>query len=68
MVKQLHIDSFRFIWTSLSSLVDNLSEIQSKKYRDKNCKSECDLIGIKNNKLYYKCNECEKRQLKPMND
>ena len=33
------IDSFRFMSTSLSSLVDKLSEIYRKKCRDKNCKS-----------------------------
>ena len=54
--------------TSLSSLVDNLSEIYSKKCRDKNCESKCDFIGFKNNKLHYKCNECKKRQLKPISE
>ena len=39
----------------------------AKKFRDKNCESKCDFIGLKNNKLHYKCNECEKRQLKPIN-
>ena len=34
------IDSFRFMSTSLSSLVDNLSEIYSKSCRDKDRKSE----------------------------
>ena len=32
------IDSFRFMTSSLSSLVDNLPEIYSKTRRDKNCK------------------------------
>ena len=59
-------DSFRFMSTSLSDLVDNLSEIYSKKSKDKNCKSECDLIGLKNNKLYCRCKECNKRWLKPV--
>ena len=36
--------------TSLSKLVDNLSEIYSKKCRDKNCKYECDFKELKNNK------------------
>ena len=61
------IDSFRFMSTSLSSFVDNLSEIYSKKCRDKNCEFKCDFIGLKNNNLRYKCNECKKRQLKPIN-
>ena len=46
--------------TSLSSLVDNFSEIYSKKCRDKNCQSKCDFIGLKNNKLYYKYKKCKK--------
>ena len=25
----------------------------------KNIKSECGFIGLKNNKLYYKCKECK---------
>ena len=58
-------DSFRFISTSLSKLVDNLSEIYSKECKE--CKSVCDFIGLKNNKLYYRCNKCKKRQLKPIN-
>ena len=45
--------------TSLSSLVDNLSEIYRKEC--KGCmektkiRSECKFIGLKNNKLNYKC-------------
>ena len=45
--------------TSLSSLVDNLSEIYKKKC--KSCKErkkimlECILIGLENNRLHYKC-------------
>ena len=53
--------------TSLSSLVDNLSEIYSKKCKDENCKSECDFIGLKINRLRYKCKECKKIWLKPAN-
>ena len=47
------IDSFRFMSTSLSSLVDNLSEIYKKEC--KKCKerkkiiSECKFIGIEDN-------------------
>ena len=48
------IDSFRFMPTSLSSLLDNLFEIYSKKLKDENCNSECDFIELKNNKLHYK--------------
>ena len=48
------IDSFRFMPTSLSSLLDHLFEIYSKKLKDENCKSECDFIELKNNNLHYK--------------
>ena len=36
--------------TSLSSLVDNLSEVYNKKCIDKNCKSQCEFIEVKNNR------------------
>ena len=38
------IDSFRFMSTSLSNLVDNLSEIH--KTECKGCKSGCNFIGL----------------------
>ena len=50
--------------TSFLELVNNLSEIYSKKCRDKNCKSEFEFKGLKNNKFFYNCKECTKRQLK----
>ena len=44
--------------TSLSSLVDNLSEkLHSDKCKD--CKSELDYMSIKNNKLIFQCLECK---------
>ena len=52
--------------TSLSKLVDNLSEIYSKKCRDKNYKSECEFKELKNNKLSYNC-RVQKKKLKPIN-
>ena len=54
--------------TSLSSFVDNSSEIYCKKCRDKSCKSACDFIGLKKNRLCYKCKECKKVQLEPINE
>ena len=46
------IDSFRFMSTSLSSLVDNLSEkLHGDKFKD--CKSELDYMSIKNNLLVF---------------
>ena len=57
------IDSFRFMSTSLSSLVDNLSE---KLYSDKckDCKSELDYMSIKNNQLIFQCLKCKKNYKK----
>ena len=56
---------------SLSSLANSLSEINKKECKAcierKNIKSECEFIGLKNNKLSYKCKECEKIWLKPLN-
>ena len=43
---------------SLSYLVDNLSEIYNKECRgciERKIKSVFDFIGLKNNKLHYKC-------------
>ena len=58
--------------TSLSSLVDNLSEIYKKEYEGceekEKIKSVCNFIGLKNNKLNYECKECKKRWLKPANE
>ena len=46
---------------SLSDLVDNLSEISKIDcivYKEKKTKFVSKLIGLKNNKLKYKCKEC----------
>ena len=57
--------------TPLSSLVDNLSKIYKKEckgYKErKRIKSVRDLTGLENKKLYYKCKECKKGQVKPIN-
>ena len=49
--------------TSLSSLVNNLSEINNKNCKKcmerKKIKSECEFIGLKDNRLKYKCKECD---------
>ena len=46
----------------LSDLVDNLSEINNKDCKTyierRNIKSECDFIGLKNNRLNCRCREC----------
>ena len=46
--------------TSLSSLVDNLSEgLHSEKCAD--CKSHLDYLSIKDDKLILRCFECKKK-------
>ena len=62
------IDSIRFISTSLTHYVDNLSEIYNKNCSDKNCKSECEFKGFKSNELFYDYKKCRKEQLKQMNE
>ena len=58
--------------TSLSRLVDNLSEINNK-----DCKkcmerekiiSECKFTGFKNNRLNYKCKKCNNKSAKSINE
>ena len=62
----LFIDSFRFKSSSLSSLVDNLSE-GLHNYKCTNCKSCLDHISTKNNQLISKCIKCSKNHEKHFN-
>ena len=59
------IDSYRFMQSKLSDLVDNLSGIFNKEYKwcieRKKIKSEWDYIGFRSNRLNYKCKECGTR-------
>ena len=63
------IDSFGLMPTSLSNLVDSLSEINKEKC--KACingeinKSECDFIEHENSNLRFKCKKCDRIWLKP---
>ena len=66
------IDSFRFMSTSLSELIDNTSGI-FKSIECKSCiektkiDSECCFAGLKNNRLIYKCKECKEEWKRPLN-
>ena len=66
------IDTCRFMQSKLSDLVDNLSEINNKDCKTcmerKNIKSECEFIGLKNNRLNYRCKECNGTSNKSIND
>ena len=59
------IDSYRFMPSKLSDLIDNLSGINNNECKScmerKKIKSECNFIGLKNNRLNYKCKECGKK-------
>ena len=60
------IDSFRFMSSSLSKLVNNLSEgIHNNKCAD--CKSNLDYIKTKNEKLILECYNCKQRYKKKFN-
>ena len=65
------IDSFRFMSTSLSELVDNMSgifnSIECKSCMEKiKINSECCFVGLKNNRLIYRCKECKKEWKRPI--
>ena len=67
------IDSFRFMPTSLSEIVDNMSGI----FNSIECKSciekiiinwECCFVGLKNNRLICKYQECKEEWKGPINE
>ena len=60
------IGSFRFMSTSLSSLVDNVSErVYSEKCTD--CKSCLDYMSVKDDQLVFKYSKCNKNHNKDFN-
>ena len=60
------IDSFRFMSTSLSKLVDNLSEgLHNNRCVD--CKSYLDYMITKDEKLIFRCYSCKKNYEKDFN-
>ena len=58
--------------SKLSDFADDLSEINNKVCKKcmerKNIRSECEFIGLKNNRLNYKCKECNETSAKSVND
>ena len=65
------IDSYRFMSTSLSNLVNNLSGVydkECKKCMERNkVRLDCEFIGFKNGRFNYKCKECKKSYTKVAN-
>ena len=59
------IDSFRFMSTSLSELVDNMSGIFNS-IECKSCTESC-FVGLKNNRLIYRCKKCKEEWKRPIN-
>ena len=60
------IDSYRFMSTSLSNLVDNLSEgLHNDECKD--CKSYLDYVTIKDNQIIFRCFSCKKNYEKGFN-
>ena len=61
------IDSYRFISTSLSKLVSNLSE---GPYNDRciDCKSCLDYVTTKDEQLIFRCFRCKKNYEKNFNE
>ena len=53
------IDSIRFMATSLSTVVDNLTE-GLRKGKRKNCKSSLEYVITKDSTLTFTCMECDK--------
>ena len=65
------IYSYRFISTSLSNLLDNLSGVYDKECKRcmerKKIRLNCEFIRFKNGRLNYKCKECKKSHTKLTN-
>ena len=59
------IDSYTFMQSKLSDLIHNLSGTFNKEWKSymerKQVKSECDFIGLRNNRLNYKCKKMRRK-------
>ena len=64
--KNVRIDRFRFMSSSLSNLLDNLSEILHND-RCIDCKSCLDYMTAKDEPLIFRCFECKKNHKKDFN-
>ena len=66
------IDTYSIMQNKLSDLADNLSEINNKDCikcsKRKKIRSECEFIGLKDNRLKYKCKECNDISAKSVDD
>ena len=67
------IDSFRFMSTSLSELVDNMSgifnSIECKSCIEKTkINSKCCFVGLNNNRLIYRYKKCKEEWKRPINE
>ena len=63
------IDSFRFMSTSLSTLVDSLSSKRIENGKCASCKSCLEFIKIRNSgRLIFECFDCKRRYQKDIND
>ena len=66
------VDTCRFMPSKLSDIVHNLSEVNNRDCKicieRKKIRSECEFIGLKNNRLNYKCKECNKASTKSINE
>ena len=70
--KMKFVDTCRFMPIILLDLVNNLSEINNKDCKTcierKNIKSDCEFIGFKNNRLNFRCKECNGTSTKTINE
>ena len=70
--KLKYIDSYRFMPTSFSNLVDNLSGVYGKECKKcterKKNRLNCEFIGFKNGRLNYKRKECNKSYTRVANE